>query len=332
MNELTNKDWSHFLEQFPSVHLLQTTSWGEVKEVFGWRVSRVSVGESGAQILFKPLLFGLSWAYIAKGPVGQPNENFWNSIADICKKHRAVFLKIEPDMEEERQYPQNKFLPINIAKKSIHTIQPSRTLIVDLEGSDDDILLRMKQKTRYNIRLAKRKGINVHSSQDVNRFYELLKITGQRDEFGIHSKEYYKMVYNAFVEKELGKLFFAEYEGILLSAAMVFFHGKRSWYLYGASSNQHRNLMAPYAIQWAAIRWAKSKGCNQYDLWGVPDVDYEKLEAEFTNRSDGLWGVYRFKRGFGGKLTRSSGAWDIVYNPVLYYFYQQYVKNRKLDV
>ena len=332
MDELNNQDWTHFLKQFPNVHLLQTTPWGEVKEEFGWRVSRVSVGQIGAQILFKPLVLGFSWAYIAKGPVGKPDEGFWSLIADICKKHRAVFLKIEPDLEQERQNPQIQFFPINSAQKSIHTIQPRRTLIVNLEGSEEDILLRMKQKTRYNIRLSERKGVMVHSSEDVDRFFELLQITGQRDAFGIHSKEYYTKVFNAFVAKKLGKLLFAVYEGILLSAAMIFFHGKRSWYFYGASSNQHRNLMAPYAIQWEAIRWAKSKGCNQYDLWGVPDVDYDNLEAEFTDRSDGLWGVYRFKRGFGGKLTRSIGAWDVVYNPVLYYFYQQYVKNKNLDV
>lgn len=332
MNELSRKDWGRFINQFPDVHLLQTTPWGDVKEESGWSVSRVNVGNSGAQILFKPLIFGFCWAYIAKGPVGQPNDEFWKLVAEICKKRRTVFLKIEPDFEEEIKFPHMKFLPENSAKKSIHSIQPRRTLIVDLAGSEDDILMQMKPKTRYNIRLAERKGVKVYSSQDVNRFYGLLQITGQRDEFGIHSGAYYRNVYNAFIAKDLGILLFAEYEGILLSAAMVFFNGKRSWYLYGASSNQHRNLMAPYAIQWEAIRWSRVKGCNQYDLWGVPDEEHVKLEAEFLNRSDGLWGVYRFKRGFGGKLIRSIGAWDVVYNPVLYYFYLQYVKNKKLDV
>ena len=84
--------------------------------------------------------------------------------------------------------------------------------------------------------------------------------------------------------------------------------------------------MAPYAVQWEAIRWARSKGCRQYDLWGVPDKDIEHLETEFMNRSDGLWGVYRFKRGFGGTLKRTVGSWDIVFNPVLYSFYLQWVK------
>ena len=109
---------------------------------------------------------------------------------------------------------------------------------------------------------------------------------------------------------------------------MVFAQGKRAWYLYGASNNLDRNRMPTYLLQWDALRWARAQGCTEYDLWGVPDEDADVLEAEFTQRSDGLWGVYRFKRGFGGQVKRAVGAWDRVYKPELYYLYRLYFRLR----
>jgi len=109
---------------------------------------------------------------------------------------------------------------------------------------------------------------------------------------------------------------------------MVFAHGDRAWYFYGASSNTHRNRMPSYILQWEAMKWARSQGCLEYDLWGVPDVDLEYLESNFQNRSDGLWSVYRFKRGFGGELKKALGPWDRVYHPTLYSFYRWWVGRR----
>jgi lipid II:glycine glycyltransferase (peptidoglycan interpeptide bridge formation enzyme) len=127
------------------------------------------------------------------------------------------------------------------------------------------------------------------------------------------------------------ELLAASFEDALLAALMIFAKGERAWYFYGASTNQHRNKMPTYLLQWAAILWAKSKGCTQYDLWGIPDADEETLEAQFTQRADGLWGVYRFKRGFGGELMRSASAWDRVYNPVMYTAYRLLMARRGMD-
>jgi len=115
---------------------------------------------------------------------------------------------------------------------------------------------------------------------------------------------------------------------------MVFALPPRAWYFYGASSNVHREKMPTYLLQWEAMRWAKSQGCTSYDLWGIPDEEEEMLEAEFTHRHDGLWGVYRFKRGFGGRLARSVGAWDRVYSPARYRLYRLvlWARNRLLNV
>jgi lipid II:glycine glycyltransferase (peptidoglycan interpeptide bridge formation enzyme) len=110
---------------------------------------------------------------------------------------------------------------------------------------------------------------------------------------------------------------------------MVFKFGNRAWYFYGASSNMHRDRMPNHLLQWEAIRWARSKGCKEYDLWGVPDANLSTLEANFAKESNGLWGVYRFKRGFGGELKRSVGPWDRIYKPYLYRIYSIWLKTRK---
>jgi hypothetical protein len=123
-------------------------------------------------------------------------------------------------------------------------------------------------------------------------------------------------------------LLLAEYEGRPLAALMAFARGPRAWYLYGASTDEERNRMPTYLLQWEAMRWARRRGCQTYDLWGVPDADHETLESQFESRGDGLWGVYRFKRGFGGELVRSIGAWDYPLQRLLYSVYQAVLARR----
>jgi lipid II:glycine glycyltransferase (peptidoglycan interpeptide bridge formation enzyme) len=192
-------------------------------------------------------------------------------------------------------------------------------------GSEDDILARMKQKTRYNVRLAEKKGVTVRAWDDLDGFHQMVQVTGGRDGFGVHSLEYYRRAYALFHPTGMAELLVAEYEGQPLAALMAFARGRRAWYVYGASNDQERNRMPTYLLQWEAIRWAKSHGCTEYDLWGVPDEDEAKLEAEFESRHDGLWGVYRFKRGFGGKLKRAAQALDRVYNLLLYKLYLRFL-------
>jgi lipid II:glycine glycyltransferase (peptidoglycan interpeptide bridge formation enzyme) len=153
-----------------------------------------------------------------------------------------------------------------------------------------------------------------------------METTGERDQFGIHSSEYYRKAYNLFKPDGNCELFLAHYEGEPIAALMVFAAGKRSWYLFGASHTLHRERMPTYLLQWEAMKWARTVGCEQYDLWGIPDYDQEILEENFTSRSDGLWGIYRFKRGFGGGVTRSAGPWDRVYQPILYKLYLRWME------
>lgn len=326
MPVINNSDWNRFLANHPDPHLLQTAEWGELKSNFGWWSTTVVVGDTGAQVLLRKLPLGFTLAYIPKGPVGSDWELLWPEIDKLCLSSRAVFLKVEPDAWEGEEISSRMksfgFRP------SAHAVQPRRTLSLNIGGDEENILAQMKQKTRYNIRLAGKKEVEVISSSDVGMFSQLMSVTGERDEFGTHSLEYYQRVYELFHPVGACELLIATYEGEPLAGLMVFASGKRAWYFYGASNNQRRNLMPTYLLQWEAIRWAKSKGCTEYDLWGVPDEDEKKLEEQFMKRSDGLWGVYRFKRGFGGQLMRSAGAWDKVFNPMLYLGYKMMVRLR----
>ncbi len=321
MKLLNYFEWDQWLLGKPDVHLLQSSPWAKFKEKFGWSSIRIVNETCGAQILFRHLPLGLKIAYIPKGPVGEINEKFLVDIDQIVKKNHSIFLKIEPDKWEDSSkelWMESQFL---IPSK---TIQPRRTILIDLRGNELDLLGDMKQKTRYNIRLAQKKGIIIQESNDLETFYKLIQSTSDRDGFGIHSFEYYSTVYENFIKKQQVALLLAYYDDIPLAGIMVFRFGNRAWYFYGASNNRERNRMPTYLLQFEAMKWAKKYGCIEYDLWGIPDEDEEKLEEEFSNRSDGLWGVYRFKRGFGGKIKRQSCAYDRVYMPILYNFYLKY--------
>ena len=321
-------EWDEFLAQYPNSHILQSGAWGELKSRFGWKPVRIMNGHTGAQVLFRRLAAGLTLAYIAKGPVGGGVDDLQPELDMICCTEHAIFLKVEPDswsVPGEALSEQS-----NPNWVSSTPIQPQRTVMVSLEGSEEDILARMKQKTRYNIRLAVKKGIVVAQNTDLAGFHSMLKLTGARDRFGVHSLEYYKTAYDLFHPLGSCELLTASFEGTPLASLMVFARGDTAWYMYGASTEEERNRMPTYLLQWQAMLWAKSKGCRQYDLWGIPDLEEDELEAKFTQKEShqGLWGVYRFKRGFGGDVLRSSGSFDILYRPALYRGYQRVLSLR----
>lgn len=272
-------DWFHFLTQHPDAHLLQTGEWGELKSAFGWKPVRVVAGESGVQILFRKLPLGFTVAYIPKANI---DKSLLPEIDMACNQNRAIFLKLEPDLWNDLQSE-----TLNL-KHSPHNIQPPRTILIDIRGTEEEILANMKPKTRYNTRLAEKKGVTIRTWDDIDAFHKMMLVTGGRDGFGIHSLEYYKRAYALLQPKGLGKVLVAEYEGKPLAALFVAQNGNRAYYLYGASTNEERNRMPAYLLQWEAMKWAKECGCEEYDLWGVPDEDEETLEANFETRHDGL--------------------------------------------
>jgi len=333
MPEVTLTDWNQFLTHHPEAHLLQLGDWGELKKDFGWKPVRIIQNEVGAQILFRRLPLGLTIGYMPKPVNGNwllvINDSFWKEVDFVCKQNHAIFLKIEPDLWQDQlpltNYQHLHRTQVQVLPISPHNIQPPRTIVIPIDGSEETILAKMKPKCRYNIRLAEKKGITVRAWDDIPAFHEMMTVTGGRDNFGVHSLEYYQRAYELFNPKGTCELLVAEYEGKPLASLMVFANGKRAWYVYGASNDHERNRMPTYLLQWQAIRWAKARGCEEYDLWGVPDEDEAKLEAEFESRHDGLWGVYRFKRGFGGEVKRAAQALDRVYNPLLYWLYTRLV-------
>ena len=320
---LEDAEWDELLESFPQAHLLQTAGWAEFKAPFGWSSARVRSANACAQILFRSLPLGLSIAYLPKGPVGENWEELVPQIDQLCRTRKAVFLQVEPDLMEPlpAELLQGVFADF---KREKHTIQPRRTILVNLERTEEELLAAMKQKTRYNIRLAEKKGVQVRQSSDLRGFYRMMQTTAKRDGFALHDFSYYQHVFQVFEPRGKCALLEAHLDNQPLAYLMVFLHRERSWYFYGASDDESRNLMPTYLLQWEAMRWARARGAASYDLWGIPDEDEEVLERDFTSRSDGLWGVYRFKRGFGGVVACSAPAFIKVYRPLIYKAYQIY--------
>jgi lipid II:glycine glycyltransferase (peptidoglycan interpeptide bridge formation enzyme) len=316
-------DWNQFLSQHPNTHLLQTGEWGELKSAFGWKPVRIVSGNLGVQILFRKLPLGFTIGYIPKANI---DNSLLPEVNQVCKHNHAIFLKIEPDSWDDSPLPKGEVLG---GRVSPHNIQPPRTIIIDIGGTEEEILARMKQKTRYNIRLAEKKGVTVRTWDNIESFYKMMTLTGGRDGFNVHAQEYYQRAYELLHTNDMGEILVAEYEGRSLAAILVARQGNRAYYLYGASTDEERNRMPAYLLQWEAMKWAKERGCKEYDLWGIPDQDEATLEAEFQSRHDGLWSVYRFKRGFGGEVRRAAQALDRVYNPLLYWAYKKFIGNRE---
>jgi lipid II:glycine glycyltransferase (peptidoglycan interpeptide bridge formation enzyme) len=320
-------DWNKFINAHPEAHLLQTGDWGELKTAFGWKAERIVKNGSGAQILFRSIPGGFSLGYIPKGPIGENWRDLMPEIDALCREQKAIFLKVEPDLWEDRESLSLFHEP---GWKHSHPIQPRRTIFIPIAENEEHIMAAMKQKTRYNIHLAEKKEITVKVAEDLTAFQKMMTITGKRDGIGVHIESYYQKAYDLFHQTGKCDLLFAYYEGQPIAGIMVFAQGKTAWYMYGASTDVERNRMPTYLLQWEAIRWAKAKGCTQYDLWGIPDLDEDELEKVFTGKEShkGLWGVYRFKRGFGGKILRTVGSWDRIYYPSLYQLYMQVMKVR----
>jgi len=147
--------------------------------------------------------------------------------------------------------------------------------------------------------------------EDMQAWYSLLQTTGQRDQFGIHSFDYYWRAWQIFAPRQQAQLLLAEYEKQLLAGIFVGCMARQAIYLYGASGNAYRNLMPNYLLQWEAIRWAKTQGATSYDLWGIPETD---------DADEAMAGVYRFKSGWGGRITRFAGNYEYVFHPLIMRF------------
>lgn len=282
--------------------------------------------------------------YTPKGPLlDWTNESLRNRVLDdlqsFSKKQGAIFFKLDPDVvlgtgvpeSEDSHEDSGGQIVISELKQqgwrfSSDQIQFKNTVLIDLSLSEDEMLARMKQKTRYNIRLAEKKGVTVRvgTLNDLPTLYKMYAETSVRDGFVIRDEGYYKAVWTTFMAsgEPTCEPMIAEVAGEVVAATFLFYFAGRAYYVYGMSREAHREKMPNYLLQWEAMKRAKARGCSVYDLWGAPD--------EF-DESDSMWGVFRFKEGLGGQVVRTLGAWDYAPNPFWYKMYSEIIP-RILDV
>ena len=323
INETEKENYNKFVSAHPKGHFSQLWEWGQVKKSMGWEplplVLEYQDEIQAAMLILKkrlPLL-PISFFYSPRGPVMDTNHpelmrELLNGAAITAQEHRAIFLKIDPDIEKENRgfvdiLTQNGW-KINQTGLDFDGVQPKFVFRLSIRADEKALLDNMHSKWRYNIRLAERKGVSIRPAadeEDLKVFYDILQETARRDNFLIRDYGYFKCIWDCMVANDYARVFLAEYEGRVISAALTMISGEKAWYLYGASSNEDRNVMPNYLIQWEMIRWAKNSGCTLYDFRGVSgDLD----------ENNPLYGLYRFKKGFGGTFTEFIGEWDMVYS------------------
>ncbi len=326
------EEWDSFVQAHPGGHLLQSWGWGELKAGYGWSPLRLALRDEEqrivavAQVLRRtaphvPLRLG-HLAYIPKGPVldwSQPalGEIFISQLHTLLRRQGALALRVEPDCivwsgDEAANGGcdgcKEELLKAGFSR--VRPIQPVRTILLDLAPDESALLAGMKEKWRYNVRLASRKGVTVRVAQtldDVIAWYDLMRTTGERDQFGIHTCRYYCDVWRIFAPSQQVRLLLAEHEERLLAGIFVGLFAGQGIYLYGASSNESRNLMPNYLLQWEAIRWVRQQGAREYDFWGIPETEDE---------GEAMAGVYRFKHGWGGRVVTFAGCYECVYRGI----------------
>jgi lipid II:glycine glycyltransferase (peptidoglycan interpeptide bridge formation enzyme) len=314
----TQTAWDEALLQLPAPHLLQSWAWGAFKSRHGWTASRMlwvdaetDQPRAAASLLTRrPGPLPISVTYVPKGPIlDQANGKLLNRVLGqletAARRKGALFLKIDPDVEPGTSHGEDVLACLQRRgwRRSDEDIQFRNTLLLDLRPSRDELLMGMKSKWRYNVRLAKRKGVTVrHGTRgDIPLLYEMYQETAQRGGFVIRPEAYYEDAWGSFMEQGLAQPLIAEVEGEPVAMLIVYHFGERAIYMYGASFSVHRDKMPNNLLQWKAMQWAKEKGCTVYDMWGAPDE---------LDESDPMWGVYRFKKGFGASFVEHVGAWD----------------------
>jgi peptidoglycan pentaglycine glycine transferase (the first glycine) len=369
----TAQAWNELIACLPLAHLLQTWEWSRVKSNYGWQPlpfvwsgnqsadsfqQSASSGEpvAAAMVLKRAVPIRgfakkMSVLYIPKGPLMDWNDTalrqrVLDDLQAFARRQGAIFVKLDPDValgtgipgtETAVEYNGGQTLELELKRRgwkfSQDQIQFRNTVLIDLSPSEDELLAGMKQKTRYNVRLAQKKGVTVRAGtkEDLSKLYRMYAETSVRDSFLIREEGYYQTVWRTFdnsaaVAPSLSIPFhealIAEVDGEPVGAVSMFYFAGQAIYLFGMSGEEHREKMPNYLLQWEAMRRAKALGCKVYNLWGAPNV---------FDKSDDLWGVFRFKEGLGGFVLRTIGAWDFTPNPLLYKMYTELLP-RVMDI
>jgi len=340
------QSWNDRLSELPCAHVLQTWDWGAFKQATGgWQPTRLAFQRGGQVVALASLatrrIGPLTVMMVSKGPALDYRDSPLAEavLAELEKRARRlgnVWLKIDPDViaatglpgsEDDRCDALGSQLMEMLSARgwrfSASQVQFRNTLTIDLQSPLDEILMSFSGNTRRKVRVAAKKGVTIRDAtlDDLPLLYQLYLVTGSRDHFLIRPFDYYQRAWRDFLRVGLAHALIAEYAGRAIAHVILFRFGQTCWYFYGASANEERARMPNYALQWAAMQWAKAQGCATYDMWGAPDA---------FDESDPLWGVYQFKRGFRGKILRHVGAWDFAPQPWLYRAYETFMP-RLLD-
>lgn len=307
---------NNFIEKDNS-SFLQAEEWAEFQEHWGRKVWRIVLETGGSESLcFRyELPLNKNYLYCPRLTFGSKQE--WQQALEkikiIAGQEKSVFLKIDPELiaEQIKEFSLEELGFI----KSFKQIQPKSTLILDITKSEEELLKQMKPKTRYNIKLAQRKDLRIITGESLDdkekyfdRFWRLMRETARRNGFHLHSRNYYQRQLSLpFI-----KLFLIEYRREIMAGATTVFFGRRATYLHGASSDNYKNLMAPYLLHWEIIKRVKQEGFKEYDFWGISGGD----------DSQNWIGITKFKKGFGGKEVRYIGAYDWVFSKPWYGIYK----------
>lgn len=325
----TRQEYTEFLENHERCNFQQSLEWGEVKA--NW-IKEVVLAEdenhkiigSICVLIRKMPIFG-NIMYSSRGPVCDIHdkavlEQLTEGIKELGKKYNAFVYRMEPDIKKEdsefrRIVEEIGYKVKDDAKDFKDEIQPRFVFRLDIKDkTEEEILANFHQKTRYNIRLATKKGVVIKEGtrEDLKDFHKIMIETGSRDGFIIRPLEYFEKMYDELAPKHM-KLLMAYYEDKPISGIIPIMYGNKTWYLYGASSNEHRNLMPNYLLQWEMIKQAIQNKCDMYDFRGVSGV---------VDENHPQYGLYRFKKGFGAEFTEFIGEVYLPFKPITHKLYK----------
>jgi lipid II:glycine glycyltransferase (peptidoglycan interpeptide bridge formation enzyme) len=329
---INQSELDNFVGSRTGCQFLQSWRWGEFQRAVPRPVRRWGLYD-GEKILGTGQAFehrlplGKKYWYVPRGPIlddrlpvdrdGAAVRSLLETVMDQAEKNNVMFLKIEPPWEKSNEVLL-KTVTHGWQVKKADQVQPAQTWFLDLEQPEEKLLAAMHPKTRYNIKLAERKGVHVRTKETVHDFDAFLSLTAQtarRDKITPHSRDYYRIMHRTLVDGGFLQLFSAEYAGRVIAANVVIFFGDTVTYLHGASGDERREVMAPHLMQWRQIQEAKARGYKKYDFGGVT-LAHEKDEPHPWD------GITRFKQGFGGYGVSYLGAYDLILDPVWYTIYK----------
>jgi peptidoglycan pentaglycine glycine transferase (the first glycine) len=320
--------WDNWLEENTEFNqFTQSWQWGEILISEGKEIERLTISEDGqvvsqAQVVYSNLPFGWKYAYCPRGPVNKvSNEQIYKIFTDYLRNKKCIFSRVEPD---------KKFVDTNFFYQKSIDINPSTTSILSLDKTKEELLANTKKTARYNIRFSERRGVTIKKEKDFASFFELLKKTGKRDKFNLHTKKHYQKILNSIDCYQLSAI----YDNKVIASNIYFGFGNTFTYLYSSSDHNYRKLMAPYLLQWQGIELAKELGYKYYDFFGVSPANKNSKITDAKkydyDKNHEYAGITMFKVRFGGQVYNYPGTFDLIVSNGKYFIYKILRKIRRI--